>query len=190
MSIFSKKKPQKRVINTGTNLPKASMSDYFELRQERGKAVVKPILKQSRKDKTVLYGAFAVNKLLGQNYERGTYDLDVYSRTPKQHAIEIEKSIDQTVNADLAYVEQTEYPSGGDWKKLYRVKLKNDVTEADFNSMPKDIKYTEKKGVRYESLERAEKKYKRMLKKPELGRGFNANIDLGRIESYKRFKKR
>ena len=52
--------------------------------------------------------------------------------------------------------------------------------------MPSDIKYVKKKGVRYETLNRAEKKYKHILRHPEIGRGFNATIDLGRIKSFKR----
>jgi len=191
MSIFSKKKPQKRVINTGTHLPKASMSDYFELRQKRGKAVVNPILHQAKRDKNVIYGAFAVNQLVDKQSQRDTYDIDVYSTNPKKHAIEIEKNIDRSVNADLAYVEQTAYEKNGRWHRIYRVKTRpHEVVEADFNIMPKDVSFTTKNGVRYETLGKAEKKYDKMLKQPELGRGFNANIDLGRIKQYKRFKKR
>jgi len=190
MGILTKKKPQKQVINTGTHLPEPSMSDYFELRQNRGKIVIKPILYQAKRDGNVLYGAFAVNQLVDKQSQRDTYDIDVYSKMPKKHAIELEKNIDRSVNADLAYVEQSEYPQGKKWKKIYRVKTKmNNVVEADYNTMPTDIKWVKRNGIKYETLERAEKKYDKMLKHPELGRGFNANMDMGRIKLYKRFKR-
>ena len=187
MNFF--KKRQKRIINNNSHLPQPKIEDYFELTQNRDKLVIKPILNQSRRDKTVLYGGFAINQLLGKQYSRDTYDLDVYSKRPLKHAKQIENSIDHGVNADLAYIEKTSYPSKKGKQTLYRVKLKNDVTEADFNLMPRNICFTRKNGVFYETIDKAEQKYKKMLKQPELGRGFKANIDLGRINTYRLLKK-
>ena len=178
---------KKHIFNTGSNLPKAKYGDQFELWNRRDKLVEKPILNQSRRDGTVLYGAYAVNKLVGKHNERNTYDFDVYSSTPKHHAIEIEQSIDHGVNADLAYVEQTSYTMGKKEKPLFRVKTRmNDRVEADFNTMPTGIRFVKRSGVRYETLGRAEKKYDRMLSHPETGRGFNATIDKARIRMARR----
>jgi len=180
-------KTKKRIINTGQNLPQATYGKQFELWNKRDRLVKKPIMNQSRKDGTVLYGGHAVNALVDKNNQRYTYDFDVYSRQPKHHALQIEQSIDQGVNADLAYVEQTSYPHGRKQKPLFRVRTHmNDNVEADFNTMPQGIRFTKRKGVRYETLGRAEQKYDRMLRHPEFGRGFNANIDMGRIRSFKR----
>ena len=151
--------------------------------------MVKTIENQSKRYGNILYGCYAVNKLLGRGFQRDTYDLDVYSRQPRKHAIQLEKTIDRGVGANISYVEKTGYPEKGRFKTLYRVKLRNEVTEADYNRMPRDIKYTTKRGVRYETLDRAVKKYEKMLREPETGRGFKATIDLGRILDYKLIKR-
>ena len=178
---------KKKIINTGRHLPRATYSDQFELWQNRTKIVEKPIQKQSRKDKTILYGAYAVNQQVHPTLRRQTYDFDIYSHQPRHHAIQLEKSIDRGVNADLAYVQKTYYTKNGKKHPLYRVKTRlNDITEADYNTMPKNIQYTTKQGIRYETLNRAEKKYDHMLDHPEYGRGFNANIDRARIRIQKR----
>lgn len=180
----------KKRFNTGKGLPRATMGDQFELWEFRDKLVKQPIMRQSRRDGTVLYGANAVNALVGPDFSRNTYDYDVYSRMPLSHARELERHIDRGVNADLMYVEQTSYPSDGKEKRLFRVKnCLNDVVEADYNGMPDDIQFVKRGGVRYETLGRASKKYDKMIRQPELGRGFHGLIDEGRIRSFRFFKK-
>lgn len=152
---------KKRIINTGTHLPKATMSDWFELQGNRKKLVTRPIMNQSRKNGTVIYGGHALNALLGKHNQRTTYDYDIYSKHPLKHAQEIEKSIDRGTNSDLAYIERTTY--GNSNKPLWRVKIHgNETIEADYNTMPKGLTYVKKNGVRYESITRAEKKYNLM----------------------------
>lgn len=181
------RKTKKRIFNTGRNLPRATIGDQFELWDQRDRLVKKPILRQSRRDGTVLYGGHAVNALVDQHNQRYTYDYDIYSKHPKRHAVQVEQSIDRGANADLSYVEQTSYPHGRKQKPLFRVKTHiNDNVEADFNTMPRDVRFVKKNGVRYETLGRAEQKYNRMLQHPEFGRGFNANIDLSRIKMFRR----
>lgn len=177
------------IINTGSHLPKASATDWLELQSNRKKLVTKPILNQSRRDGTVIYGAHAVNKLVGPKFSRTTYDYDVYSRMPLKHARQLERSIDRGTNSDLAYIEQTNYPVGGKQKKLWRVKTRiNESTEADYNTMPADVSYVKRNGVRYETLKRAEGKYRFMNKNPEATRtGFG---ELERIKQYKMWGKK
>ena len=180
---------RKRIINTGKHLPKATWSDVLELRERRNTLVRKPLIRQAKRTGNVFYGGQGVNMIVGTNYERHTHDFDVFSRHPKRHAIEIERGIDRGVNADLAYVEQTRYIDRGRANPLFRVKIRPyGDAEVDFNLMPRDIRTTTVKGVRVETLDRAEGKYKRMLRRGE--RGFNANIDLTRIQEYKLNKKR
>jgi len=181
---------RKRVFNTGQNLPKAGIQDYLELREKRDLLVKKPILRQSRKDKTVLYGGHALNRLLGRGYQRETYDYDIYSNKPKHHAQQLERSIDHGTNSDLAFVEQTQYPYMGRMKPLYRVKLHfNDRVEADYNTMPSDITCVKRDhGVRYETLKRAKDKYEYMNKASGVDR--TAFGELDRIRTYEIIKNR
>jgi len=165
------------------------MSDWFELQNNRNRLVRQPILRQSRRDKTVLYGGHAVNRLVGPRFSRSTYDYDVYSHKPRCHAIQLEQSIDRGTNSDLAFVEKTSYPSGGTTKDLYRVKIRvNDSVEADYNRMPQGIRVVKRDGVRYESLRDAKSKYRWMNRNPTGNR--TSFGELHRIEMYEQFKKR
>jgi len=179
----------KRIYNSGKNLPKARFSDWFELQRNRKRLVEKPIKHQAKTGGAVIYGAHAVNRLVGKKFSRPSYDYDVYSPKPLKHARQIERSIDRGTNSDLAYVERTSYPSGGTNKRLYRVKTRvNDSVEADYNHMPKGIKVVVKDGVRYESLGDAKSKYRWMNRNPEANRtGFG---ELHRIEMYEQSKKK
>lgn len=180
---------KKRIYNTGRHLPRAKMSDWFELQQKRNQLVKKPVMNQSRREGTVIYGAHAVNRLVGPKFSRQSYDYDIYSPRPLRHAKQLERSIDRGTNSDLAYIEQTSYPSGGTNKKLWRVKTRfNDSVEADYNTMPAGIKVVKRNGVRYESLRDAKSKYKWMNRNPESTR--TAYGELHRIELSERFKKR
>jgi len=179
---------RKRIINTGLGLPKPTVGDWLELQSKRHQLVTKPIMQQSRRDKTVIYGGHALNRIMGRGYHRDTYDFDVYSPHPLKHALEIEQSIDRGTNSDLAFVERTFYPDRGTRKILHRVKIRlNNTVEADFNRIPPGIRIVKRNGVRYESLKDAESKYKRMNKQGIGRTGFG---EIGRIETYDLVKKR
>jgi hypothetical protein len=180
-----------RIINTGRHLPRATIGDVFELWGNRKKLVERPILRQSRRDGTVLYGAYAVNQLVHPSLRRSTYDFDVKSPRPRHHAVELERHIDRGVNADLMYVEQTSYPLRGKKKRLFRVKSRlNEVVEADYSRMPVGMRFVVRGGVRYEPLSMAQKKNVHMIRNPQYGRGFNAVIDRSRINQNRFIKKR
>lgn len=182
-------KRKSRIINTGSHLPKARMEDWFELQSKRNRLVRQPIHRQSRKEGAVIYGAHAVNKLVGPKFSRHTYDYDVYSPRPLKHAKQLERSIDKGTNSDLAYIEQTSYPHGGTQKKLWRVKTRfNECVEADYNIMPSGIRIIERDGVHYESLKDAKSKYRRMNRDPEVT-GRTGYGELHRIELSERYKK-
>jgi len=183
-------KRKSRMIDTGRHLPKASMGDWFELQEKRHRLVEQPILRQSRRDGTVLIGRYAVNKLLGQGFHRDTYDFDVKSHIPFHHAQQIEKSIDRGTNSNLAYVESTSYPVGKRIEPLNRVRLHNvDTVEADFGHLKKDMRFVVRGGVRLETLGRAEKKYSGMIDRGEVHRMPNAIFDRGDIRLHRLIKK-
>ena len=175
----------KRIIDTGRHRPKAKIWDLWELHGKRKQLVEKPILRQSKRDKTVLYGRFAVNQLLGKGYHRETYDFDIYSPRPLHHAIQIEQSIDRGTNSNLAFVEPSIHRKG-----LFRVKTRpHGNVEADFNPMPSNIRFKQVRGVRYETIGRAEQKYQGMIKKGEIRRFPRAFYDKYDIDMYKIIKK-
>jgi len=174
----------KKIIDTGKHRPKAKIWDLWELMGKRDKLVVKPIQQQSRNDGTIIYGRHAVNKLLGPGYHRDTYDFDIYSGMPLKHAVQIEKSIDRGTNSNLAYVERSSHRKG-----LFRVRTRpNETVEADFNPMKQDVKFVTIKGVRYEQLGPAEKKYTGMINRGEMHRFPNAFFDLNDIQTHKLIK--
>ena len=177
------------IIDTGKHLPRAGMSDWFELQGNRKQFVQKPILNQSRKNGTVLYGRFAVNKIIGKGLQRDTYDFDVYSNRPLKHALEIEQSIDRGTNSNLAYVEKTHYEEGGRKHPLVRIKIRpHETTEADFNKMPKGLKFVKIKGVKYEHIDKAEMKYSGMIKRGE--RGHSPFLDKNDIRMFNLIRSR
>lgn len=180
---------RKRIFNTGRGLPKAGIGDWLELQSKRDLLVKQPIMRQSRRDGSVIYGGHALNRLLGRGLQRSTYDYDVYSGMPKKHAVQLERSIDRGTNSDLAYVERTSYPHGRIMKPLFRVKTRvTDSVEVDYNTMPSDISYVVRdRGVRFESLTRARDKYRAMNRQVGLSR--TAFGELERIRIYNLIKK-
>ena len=175
---------KKRIVDTGKHRPKARIWDLWELQSKRKQLVEKPILRQSKQDKTIIYGRHAVNQLLPKGFHRDTYDFDIYSHKPLSHAIQIERSIDRGTNSNLAFVERSTHRRG-----LFRVKTRHDTVEADYNLRPKGVQFQTKRGVRYETLNRAEQKYQGMIKRGEIERFPRAFYDLDHIQTYKLVKK-
>lgn len=162
---------KKRIINTGGYLPKSGMGDWLELQQNRKALVERPIFAQSRRDKSVIIGRHALNHLLGRGFHRDTYDFDVKSKSPLLHAKQVERSIDRGTNSDLAFVEATSYPVGNRVEPLYRVKTRfNDRVEADYGLLKKNMSFVSKRGVRFESLGSANRKYSGMIGRGEVHR--------------------
>lgn len=182
---------KKSIIDTGKHLPKAGFSDILELRSNRQKIVVKPILDQSKKDGSVIYGRQAVNLILGKGFHRETYDFDVKSPMPLKHALQIEKSIDRCTNSNLAFIKKTSYPIQGRDVVLYRVQTRpHEETEVDYSHMPKNMSIVKVKGIKVEGLKPAEKKYRNMIRKGEMKRFPNAFFDLSDIQTHNLIRKR
>ena len=182
---------KKIIIDTGKQLPKANIGDFLELKQNRKMLVEKPIMNQSKKQGTVIYGRHALNIIMGVPYERETYDFDIYSKKPLAHAIQLEQSIDKGTNSNLAFIERTYYLKDGRKYPLVRVKIRPyETNEADYNKMPENIQFTKVKGIRVEKLNPAEKKYKKMIKQGEIRRMPKALFDLNDIQTFKMIKGR
>ena len=191
MNIFDEKKKKGIIINTGQHLGKANMTHSLSFMMNRQRIVPPFVKRQSRKTGNIIYGCSAVNALVGKGLERPTYDFDIYSKMPKKHALQLEKHIDRSVGADLAYVEGVSYSDKSMKGTLWRVMTRPWGTpEADYNKRKKGITFTKRKGVKYETLGAAERKYKKMLATGEGKRFLNANQDLGRIALHKLTQRR
>jgi len=178
-----------RIIDSGKNLPKARPADLFELWQNRKKLVIHPIKHLSKTKGDVIYGRHAVNNVTG--VRRETYDYDVYSSHSRSHAIKIEQSIDRGTNSNLAYVEPMEYTQNGKKKRVWRVKTRpHGKTEADYQHKPKGLKYVKKNGVRYETMEYADKKYEHMIKEGDVHRMPNSFFDHYDTSMFLKFRRK
>jgi len=177
-----------KIVDTGKKLPKARIADLFELWENRKKLVVKPVHDLSRNHGDVIYGRHAVNHLTGVT--RGTYDFDVYSSHSKKHAIRIEQSIDTGTDSNLAYVEPMTYVKDGKTKRVWRVRTRpHGQVECDYQVKPRGLRYKSINGVRYETLDRAEKKYGKMIRQGDMHRFPNAFFDYGDVKDHRNIKK-
>lgn len=78
------------------------------------------VLKDAKEDKHIIYGARAINKQLPPYLNRHTEDWDIFSKTPKKDAQEIEKKLDKEYGGDYFQVAKAKYKNT--WK------VKNKVT--------------------------------------------------------------
>lgn len=179
-----------KIINTGQHLPKGDIGTEMRFYADSERFVNDHVKMQSIKDKVVIYGGTAVNALLKPIYKRNTSDIDVYSPTPKKHAIDLEKSIDEYMKHDISHVEEVSFTNDkGISGKMYRVALNSFSTLADYNKKPSNLKVVKKNGVLYEDLGSAKKKYEKMLREDNETRIVKANQDLDRIGLHEYWKK-
>ena len=189
MNFFKKKEQNIKIINTGEHLPSPTIEQELRFMGERDRFIKNTIENQARDTGNIIYGGQAVNAIVGPSFSRPTSDFDIFSHKPKGHAVEIEKKIDNFVGADIAHVKQVGYERAGIKGKMYRVSLKNWDNIADFNRMPKNMKAVVINGVKYESLDMAEKKYLKMIREDDTKRLVHANQDIDRIAMFKYWKK-
>lgn len=180
-----KKKRDIKIINTGSHLPEATVEQEMRFLGEQDRFLKTTVLKQVKRTGDVIYGRQAVNAQVGFNFSRPTSDFDIYSHKPRSRAVELEKSIDNHVGADISHVEQVNYERDKKKGKMFRVALKNYPSLADYNPMPKDVQVKKIRGINYETLGYAEKKYMKMIDNRE--RMINATQDLNSIKLFRYF---
>jgi len=178
-----------KIFNTGSRLGRPGRVKELDFLSRKDKVILPKLNKQSRKDGSIFYGSFAVNKQLPRAFHRPHSDFDIFSRRQRIHAVEIEQCIDRSTNSDMTHVKRLPHPTGKG--NLFRVELRSDETALVDLSPMKKTKTIVKDGVRYETLPEAKKKYHRMLRTGD--RFVKPTIDLNRIEeheSVKKFKRR
>jgi len=184
-----KKKTEVEIIDTGNHLPPVTMEQEIRFLSEQDRFIKIEVEKQTRRTGNIIYGAQSVNKQVGPWYSRPTSDFDIMSSSPRSHAVELEKKIDNHVNANIAHVEQVSYDRDGQKGKMYRVALKNFNPLIDYNPKPKNVPFVMINGIKYEKLNRQEKKCMKMINEGDTKRIINANQDLNRIHLFKYWKK-
>lgn len=189
MSWLKQKEP--KIIDHNTNLPKPTVEEELRFLADSERFTENFIKNQSRKEKIIIYGATAVNQIVGPYYARKTSDIDVYSKNPLKHITQLENAIDHHTQRNISHIEEHEYTDEkGKTGKIRRLRLKNFNTIADYNKTPSNIKTVTKDGIKYETLDNAEKKYIHMINTNETKRIVNAHQDLDRIYMSRYYKKK
>jgi len=140
-----------------------------------------------KKHRNIVHGRKALNKQLPPKYRRPTFDWDLFSKHPKKDADKLQEYMDKFVGWDRFYMESK--PITGRKDKLYRVVDRLTGGEvADFMKTPRAKNlYVVISGIRYETLERAKRVYKKILSDPKYQhRWAKARYDLQTIEEFER----
>lgn len=117
--------------------------------------IEREILKQTKEEKGIIYGARSINKQIGI-FGRSTYDYDIFSSNPRKSAVKIEKKIERYTPEDDFYVKKGVNP--GTWKVKHKgadgVKgNEDDIGIVDFTETPKPTpSFNIINGVRYRKL--------------------------------------
>lgn len=120
------------------------------------------ILSHVRRDRSIIYGARALNYHTPPHLDKHTDDYDVYSKKPKKSARELEKDLDKKFGGDFFVVKPARY------KQTVKVKSKvTGKTVADFTKPEQKVPFeTSFEGVNYAKLEYLERKLKRIIADP------------------------
>jgi len=148
---------------------------------------MRPIEEFIKKRKDIIHGRKALNKQMPQKYWRETTDWDLFSNSVKKDADKLQNFLDKKVGRDRFYAKQT--PLTDSKRKVWKVIDRDTEQEvADFMSTPKGKKlYNTIEGIRFETLQRAKKVYKKILANPKLAhRHAKTLYDLQTIEAYER----
>jgi hypothetical protein len=110
------------------------------------------VLKQVKKDKNIIYGAQSIGAQIPKFISRPTTDYDVYSKNPRASARKLDRSLDRSAGGNYYYSKPAQHP--GTYKVKYvgpdgRANTKDDVSVADFSSMPNGKRYVNINGYRY-----------------------------------------
>jgi len=141
------------------------------------------IKNQVKRNKSVVYGARALNEHLPPHLQKHTRDWDVFSKKPLQSAKQLEKALDKIFNGDYFKVEQARHK--GTYKVISNVTGK---TIADFTkSERKVLSVMGWDGIDYHKISQIEDKLKRIIADPS--KEFRHEKDkeaLMRIKLYKK----
>jgi len=151
----------------------------------------KHILKQAKKNKSIIYGGQAVRKQIGIAFSRYTMDIDVLSKKPKKSANTLQRTLDKKSGGDYYFSTPSKFHKGT--FKVYhkgadlRRGTKDDIGVADYSKMRK-VKTRMVDGIQYVKLSEVIKDKKKALKDKEFKfRWKKDKEDIRRIRASKRW---
>ncbi len=122
------------------------------------------IIKKFLKEKgLILYGGMSHNLQLPSHLKKHTKDFDIYSKTPKKTAREIEKRLDKAMGGNFYYTTPAKFKN--------TMKVKSFVTEntiADATFFGEEVPTKNVKGIKMQTLNFAKKRAKNILKDENL----------------------
>ena len=150
----------------------------------------KTIKKQAKKDKSIIYGARAINKQVTGVLRRRTYDYDLFTKAPKKSATRVARTLNKKAGYPFFFVKKAKYPHtqkvmhvGRDLKKNTR----DDYGVADYTKMPKKVPYIVVNGIRYRRLTEEQKAKLKSLRDKQYA--FRHKKDAYDVQSIKSDKK-
>lgn len=149
------------------------------------------ILRQAKKNKSIVYGARALKANMGF-LGRPTQDYDVFSKTPKKSARQLQRSLDKQAGGDYHYSQRSKYHP-----KTVKVNhigkdgikgTKDDVGIADYSPIPRPRPKTNRvEGIHYVKLSETKKDKLKSLRDPKYQFRHNKDKnDLHRINTFKK----
>ena len=148
------------------------------------------IISRARKKKDIIFGARAIRKRVGI-ISRPTQDFDIFTKNPKQSAIEIEKLSDKITRGDNFFVKKGRNPKTWKVKGFGKDRIRgtdDDFTLVDFTKTPRPKpKSTKIDGVRYRTLEEEAKAKIRLIKNKQFA--FRREKDLRDLKIINKSKK-
>ena len=150
------------------------------------------VRKQAKRNNEILRGARAMNAQLSIGLlERGTEDYDLFSKRPKQSALELERELDRKAGGDFYYVKPLAHrgtfrvmDKGNDLKSPH-----DDFGIVDYTKEPKGTKKVMIDGLRHSHISERIKDAKQNLADPSaIHRHSKARGDLERIKVSKIFR--
>ena len=118
--------------------------------------VVNKILKNTKKDKNVIYGAQSIKKQIGK-WGRPTFDFDIMSKSAKKSAENIEKDLDKLRGKNVFYTKNWKagrrHVNSVYWSGKDEIpNTKDDLQLADVTSLLPKTKKIQIEGVTYRQL--------------------------------------
>ena len=145
------------------------------------------ILKQTKKEKNIIFGAQSIKAQIGSLTARPTKDFDIFAKKPKISAINTEKNLDKLWGSNYFYTKPALHP--GTWKVMSigndnRKGTKDDEGIVDYSGIPKPRpRVVNIRGIRYRKLSSEKRaKYKALRDKESEFRHKKDREDVNRIK--------
>ena len=140
---------------------KEQLAQFYRLKH---KGIPNKVIKKFLKEKSLtLYGGMSHNLQLPKHLKKHTKDFDIYSKTPKKTAREIEKRLDKAMGGNFYYTTPARFKN--------TMKVKSFITEntiADATFFDKEIPTKNVQEIKMQTVDFAGKRSENILKDKSL----------------------